>query len=248
MKKTLILFSFILSVAFVGCDESIDDFTPVNYVTFESGPLEFSVDKDASASYDVHVYAANVEGADRTFSIAVDESSSLTAESFNVPGSVTIPANSNEATFAVELVDNNLSDSGGVLVLSLAGEGESYLGGSLSINVSKICDFDPVGVYVDSSEFYEADVDVEIVAGSSANVFVAKDLFAAGTDITFTVNADNSISVSKQDAWVSGTYGQAQVEGQDGSKLEPCSGKITLVLEHTVSAGSFGNITETLVK
>ena len=53
-----------------------------------------------------------------------------------------------------------------------------------------------------------------------------------------TFNDDGTATVPKQDAWVSGTYGQASVEG--GGPVYDCADLIILDLEHTVAAGSFG--------
>lgn len=250
MKKYLILAVTALSLIVSSCEQAdINDFTPPNYATFEANSMDFSVQQNDQASYDVTVYTADETGSDRNVAINVTDGTTLNAESYTVPATVTIPANSNEGSFTVNLADNNLSNNGGVLELMLGTSDQVELvGEELTINVSKICPFEVAGTYTDNSAFFGAEFDVEVEAGASANQYVVKNLFADGTDITFTVNADNTITVPTQDAWVSGTYGQAQVTGQAGSKLEPCTGKITLALRHTVSAGSFGTITEVLTK
>ena len=250
MKKYIILAVTALSLVVSSCEQAdVNDFDPPNYATFEANTMDFSVQQNDQASYDVTVYTADEVGSDRNVAINVQSSTTLNAESYTVPATVTIPANTNEGTFTVNLADQNLSNNGGTLVLRLGtSEDTEVVGQPLTINVSKICPFDIAGTYNNASGFFEAEFDVEVVAGENANQFVVKNLFADGTDITFTVNADNSITVPTQNAWVSGTYGQAQVTGQAGSKLEPCLGKITLALNHTVSAGSFGTITEVLTK
>lgn len=249
MKKYILLFVSILSFsAFVGCSDD-DGYTPPNYASFEAATREISVEQNSNASYDVKVYTADVVGSDRSIPINVTSASTLNAESYSVPATVTIPANTNEGTFSVDLEDNNLSNNGGKLVLSLGTTNETALvGAPITFNVSKICPFEVTGVYTDASEFFEAEFPAEVVAGAEPNQYVVKDLFMEGTDVTFTVNADNSITVPAQDGWVSGTYGQVTVTGAAGSKLEPCLGKFTLALNHTVSVGSFGVITEVFTK
>lgn len=248
MKKHLILFIAAISMTFfVGCNYE-DDIDPPNYVTFDINELDLSVQEDSSESFDVTVYTANTTGSDRTFTINVDESSTLDPGAYTLPASVTVPANSNEVTFTVGVTGSGIDDFGDTLVLSLGKEQGAYTGHPLAVDITKLCDFELTGDYTNASGWFEAEYAVEVEAGSSANQYVVKDMFEDGFDITFTVNEDSSITVPKQDAWVSGTYGQASVDGRAGSKVEPCIGVVTLVLRHTVSAGSFGVATEVLTK
>ncbi len=233
---------------FVGCD-SDDEFTPPNYASFQSLTMNLSVGKNSQASYDITVYTADIKGSERNIPINVGGTSTLNAESYTVPETVTIPANSNEGSFTVDLEDNNLSDNGGKLILSLGTTDDTKLvGAPITLNVSKLCPFDVAGSYTNASEFFETEVPAEVVAGATANQYIAKNLFEDGTDVTFTINADNTITVPTQNGWVSGTYGQATVTSAAGSKLEPCLDKITLALTHRVAAGSFGVITEVFTK
>lgn len=248
MKKYLIILLTVISTtAFIGCS-SDDDFTPPNYVTFEGTKKAVSVKEDGSESLEVTLYTANITGGDRTFSINVDDASTLDASAYTIPSSVTVPSNTNEATFNVDIKGSGIKNSGDKLVLSLGQESELHTGKPISIDVAKVCDFDVAGSYSNNSEYHETELPATIVAGEGANQYVAKDLFEEGFDINFTVNADGSISVPKQAAWISGQYGQASVTGKAGSKVQPCSGMLTLVLEHTVDAGSFGAMTEVLTK
>lgn len=244
MKKHLILLLAAISTSFVACDYD-DVIEPLNYGAFEVNTTSFSVDEDGSASYEVTVYTSNTTGSDRTIALSAAASSTLAADSYDLPATVTIPANSNSGTFTLGLTDNSIDRCGETLVLNLGNETVDA-GNPLSINIINVFPYETAGVYNNASEFYEAEFPVEIVAGSTANEFIAKDLFAVGTDITFTVNADNSITVPYQDAWVSGTYGQASVEGT--GTLVKCTGTLTLSVEHTVAAGSFGTYDEVMTK
>lgn len=234
-----------VSTVFVGCQYD-DDFTSPNYVTFEADEMSFNIDENTSDSFDVTVYTGNTAGTDRTYTINVDESTTLNADSYSLPETVTVPANSNEVTFTVDVTDNSIGNYGEELVLDLVEEQGLSAGAPLTVNITKICEFDPIGVFVNDSGWFEAEYPVDVEAGAAANQYVVKDMFEEGTDITFKVNADYTVSVAKQNAWVSGTYGQASVTGKAGSKFNPCSREVTLVLQHTVAAGSFGTYTEAL--
>lgn len=247
MKKSILYLTMISLLFIVGCNGD-DELEPLNYVTLDSTEMDLSVHEDTSESFDVTVYTGNTTGSDRTFTVNVDESSTLDPGAYTLPGSVTVPANSNEVTFTVEVTGSGIDDYGDILILSLGKEQGAYTGHPYVINITKLCDFEITGDYSNASGWFEAEYDVEVQAGSSANEYIVKDMFEDGTDITFTVNEDFSITVPKQDAWVSGTYGQASVQGKAGSKVEPCIGTVTLVLDHTVSAGSFGVASEVLTK
>lgn len=231
---------------FVGCD-SDDEITPPNYVTFGTNSVDLVVNENSSASFDVTVYTANETGSDRTFTINVDESSTLNSEALNMPSTVTIPANSNEATFTVDVTDTNLDNAGETLILTIQGEQGVYTGDPLEVNIARFCEFEPVGTFLNNSGWFEAEFPVVVEAGSAAGQYVVIDMFEEGTDITFTVNEDLTVTVPTQDAWFhAAQYGQASVTGQEGSGVEPCNGIVTLVLQHTVEAGSFGTASEVL--
>lgn len=231
---------------FVGCD-SDDDFTPPNYVTFAENTIDFVVNENSSGSFDVTLYTANTTSSDRTFTINVDEESTLNTAAYSMPTTVVVPANTNEVTFTVDVTDTNIDNSGDTLILSLSGDQGVYTGDPLTVNVARFCEFEPVGTFSNNSGWFEEEYDgVVIVPGASEGQYIVKDMFADGVDITFTINEDLTITVPKQNAWVSATYGQASVTGQAGSKIESCNRTLTLVLQHTVAAGSFGTYPEVL--
>ena len=244
MKKYLILFMAVVSMPFfTGC-ESDGEFTPPNFVTFDSPVKNLAVNEDASETLEIILYTANETGSDRTFTINVDPATTLDASAFSIPSTVTVPANSNEAVIPVEITGAGIDNAGDILVLSLGQEEDLLRGGAITINLTKLCEFDPAGVFTNTSGWFEAEFPVEVVAGASANQYVVKDFFAEGADITFTINEDLTITVPTQNSFVHPTYGQATVTGQAGSKIEPCLGKITLNLQHLVEAGSFGTYAE----
>ena len=138
MKKIL---NYILIGAFISfaynCEE--DDSAGSNYVTLESSPIGFSVGKDATETKDVNVYTGNVTGSDRTFSVAVDASSTL-GTSYTVPATVTIPGGTNVGTLAVSVTDDDtLEFVAQTLVLSIEDEAGISVGGNLVVNVTELC-------------------------------------------------------------------------------------------------------------
>lgn len=139
MKKFLILFVTTLSLSFfVGCDYD-DLIEEPNYVSFQFDK-SIMVELGGSTTYDVNVYTGNVSGSDRTFDVQVREASSLGGESYTVPATVTIPANSNEAVISVGITDNGISPNGETLVLGLASADGVYVGPDISLNIGLSCD------------------------------------------------------------------------------------------------------------
>lgn len=124
---------------FTGC-ESEEEFAPLNYVSFEDTSMDFTVNENSSGSFDVTLYTSNKTGSDRTFEIVVDESSTLNSAAFIIPSSVVVPANSNEATFTVEVTDSGISNTGETLVLALGDEEGLYRGQPLNVNVFRFCE------------------------------------------------------------------------------------------------------------
>lgn len=97
---------------------------------------------------------------------------------------------------------------------------------------------DPFGAALDFS--------FEMELGPEENQVTCKDLFAhpEAYDVVLTLDPiTNAITVDLQLAWNTGTFGmtlgEASVEG-NGTMFQ-CAGFMSLVLEHTVSIGGWGN-------
>lgn len=124
----------------------------------------------------------------------------------------------------------------------------SYTG---TLSFAVLCPFvaaDAAGTYIvtrdDAEVFYEANEPVA-VAGPGPNQVTFKNLFAhpQAYDVIVDVDPATAIAtVSKQVAWNTDNFGwgfgEASVEGT--GLFFSCTGFITVDLEHTVSAGSFG--------
>lgn len=139
MKKILILFSLVLSITFVGCNDD-DGASLSNYVTFESTGYQFGVDINSSSSNDIKVYTSDISGTDRTYAITVVEAGT-TADpaALTIPSAVTVPAGSNEGVFTVEISDLNIGSNGKTLELGFVPEEGVFIGKNLSISVYQVC-------------------------------------------------------------------------------------------------------------
>lgn len=101
---------------FTGCES--EEFTPLNYVTFETGPIEVPEDLNGSTTREITVYTGNITGADRTFNINVG--GTLDAAAHNVPETITVPGGTNEVSFTLDVADVGIDPEGDKLILSIA--------------------------------------------------------------------------------------------------------------------------------
>lgn len=119
------------------------------------------------------------------------------------------------------------------------------------ISFPVLCPFvaaDAAGTYTMTTDEIEASYEPsepEVIVGPGPNQVTIKNLFAhpEGYDVIVDVDpATDVATVRKQVAWNSAnfglSFGEASVEG-DGFYFS-CTGFVTLDLEHTVEAGSFG--------
>lgn len=134
-----VVLSVIILGGFVSCDYD-DDMTPPNYVTFDATSSSTQVAIGGSTSYDVSVYTGNIVSTDRTFDIAVRETSSLSSAAYSLPETVTIPGGSNEAVFTIDIEDVDMVPNGGNLIMGLVPQAGLSAGRDLNLNVTWSCD------------------------------------------------------------------------------------------------------------
>ena len=99
-------FLFILITLF-SCDE--DKYLESDlrgFVSFEATPVLVEIEENATKTLDVAVAASNSTNSQRTFNVVIDEDNTTLQSPFNVPETVTIPANSKETTLSVEVTDD----------------------------------------------------------------------------------------------------------------------------------------------
>ncbi len=147
MKKITFLLLISLSFfAFNGCD---DDDEIINYVSFETQSFDFGVELDGSTTNEFKIYATNKTSSDRTYSInVVADMSTADPDSYTIPATVTIPANTNVGVFAVKIDDLNISKDGETLVLEFSGEEGLFIGEKMTLNVKQVCPFNEIDVKI----------------------------------------------------------------------------------------------------
>jgi hypothetical protein len=143
MKK--ITFLLMISLSFFAFNGCADDDEVINYVSFESTSYKFGVELDGSSSNDIKIYATKTTGADRTFNISVvTDLSTADPTSYEVPTSVTIPANTNMGIFTVKISDINISENGETLVLEIENQEDLFTGEKITLNVKQVCPLNEV--------------------------------------------------------------------------------------------------------
>ncbi len=152
MKRIAFLLLLILSVfAFNSCKDQIAGTEFIDYVSFQINIPTVTVEQGGSTAFDVNVYTTQVSGSDRTFNVeVVSDGTTANAESYNVPSTVTIPANSNGGVLNITASDKNLGQDPVSLQLKIASGDGFYTGNTASVTIQKHCTLninDFVGTY-----------------------------------------------------------------------------------------------------
>ncbi|RAJ14454.1 hypothetical protein [Olleya aquimaris] len=140
----LILLTFATAALFfTGCEDELEA-PGTNYVTFEQDRT-LEVVPDGTSTFDVMVYSANFEGSDRTFTVQVSDASTADPSTYNVPSTVTIPANSNVGKLQVTAtdVDLDLANAKTVILNLVGGDGLSVDNG-ITLSLLEQCLFNKV--------------------------------------------------------------------------------------------------------
>lgn len=157
MKKiTYLIVVFLAIFAFNNCSDDIAGTEDLNYITFEKEIPTVIVELGESASVDVKVFTTQVTGSDRTFAIEVDgDATTANAESYSVPATVTVPANSNIGTLTITASDNNLGEDPVALGVKIGSSDGLFRGTTAVITIQKHCTLninDFVGTYSGDTE------------------------------------------------------------------------------------------------
>lgn len=146
MKKiAYLLLLFVAVFAFNSCEDDIKSTEDINYIAFEASAVDMGVDIDGTAEHEIKVYTTQKTGSDRSFSIAViEDASSADPAAYNIPSSVTVPANSNEGSFTVGLSDVNIGDGGETVVIDFVNAEGLYTGNPTTLSITQICPFNEV--------------------------------------------------------------------------------------------------------
>jgi hypothetical protein len=146
MKKTIfLLFAIFTVLTFNNCKEELVDTQNLNYVTFEVPSFDFGVDLNSSNTREIKIYSTQVSGSDRTYNLRViEDATSADPNSYEVPATVTIPANSNEGVFSVTVSDVNIGEEGETLVLDFEAKDGLFKGENIVLNIRQVCPFNEV--------------------------------------------------------------------------------------------------------
>ena len=139
MKQFKLYTLLFLSLAlFSSCEEEVEaPNTP--YASFESYfSTDVTVTPGENYNKSISVYTANITDTDRTINLTA--SGSISAASYTMPTSVTIPANSNEATLDLVFNETDLEIiSDKTLTIEMVGSEEMSVGEAITLNVAKGC-------------------------------------------------------------------------------------------------------------
>lgn len=192
MKKIIYLFIItISSIAFYSCDDDKTYTENLNYITFETSSFDFPVDLGSTATNDIKIYSTQVTSSARTISVMVvaDETTADPA-SYEVPASVTIPANSSEGVLTVNVSDINIGD-GVALVLAFSESNGLFTGESITLNIKQVCPLNELFLNISFDSWPEEiywvleDDSANVVAESAPGAYGAYAGLTGGIEQTF---------------------------------------------------------------
>lgn len=138
MKKIKLYSLLIFGLAILNSCEQETEPTNIPFASFEAYLKDITVDPNSEFNKSIKIYTANITNQDRV--IDLDISTNLDPNAYVAPTSVTIPANTNEATLDLTFKDINLD-----LVVdktfkySIKQTSELYAGESRTLLVAKGC-------------------------------------------------------------------------------------------------------------
>lgn len=249
--KYILGISLALATLFSSCDtDNMGDIyeNQTMGVSFATGTQSVSFPAHGYEGFDVEVMrsktgeAATV-GITATLLDAAGEPVALPA-TIQVPSSVAFGAGEGVASFHVTVGDIT-SGQNYRLAVTLDGNQTSVDAKATKvITIYRDYTYSAIGTGTIQSEFFEAEGEIEWEKADQITWYKALNLYDDGYDVVFKVAIDGkTVTVDKQaiTSDISG-YGTAYVEGN--GELE--DGVITVTLEFTVSAGSFGTAKEVL--
>ncbi|MEN8193845.1 MAG: hypothetical protein ABFS12_13570 [Bacteroidota bacterium] len=143
MKK--IAFLLLITIPFIVFNSCEDDDETIDYVTFESSSYNFGVELNGTTTNDIKIYTTKTSGVDRTFNINVSaDLSSADPASYDIPSSVTVPANSNIGIIPVTISDLNIGEEGETLVLEIEPTDGLFIGERITLNIKQVCPLNEV--------------------------------------------------------------------------------------------------------
>ena len=191
-------------------------------------PVQVSLGS-GSVAQTVQVAANSAVGTDRTFSVMVDESTSLPADAYTVPSSITIPANSQIGSFDIQFNEDGLDFVSGNLVIMFEATADVNTGPTLTIPAALVCDPENQFVVTVTTDNWPDETSWEITNGSGSVVV------SGGP---YNNPADDFTTISSDVCLVSGNYTVVLYDsyGDGGSSIEVINNSGTVVASASVSA------------
>jgi len=133
--------SVFLLISLLSCEEEDSLETDLQgFVSFEAAPVLVDIPENTTKTIEVTVAASESVNTDRTFNIVIDEEETTLTSDFNLPESVTIPANSKQTTISVDLTDDeSLSFTRQSLTFNFEDEPNTDFGEPVSIEAAQEC-------------------------------------------------------------------------------------------------------------
>jgi len=149
MKKIIYTTLALCSLFFVACDNEIDtDATSVSdyeFISFQDDILNFELNQSGTSERTITVYNSRKSSSDVTYNLEVlplefngGQGTTISSDYYNVPSSVTIPANATSAQFDVTITDNGFG-SGDRLVVGFADDNLALNPHPLRMDIVIVC-------------------------------------------------------------------------------------------------------------
>ncbi|WP_299366313.1 DUF1735 domain-containing protein [Winogradskyella sp.] len=147
MKRTLYKILVMLCLMFVACESETDvvGVSDYNLISFQDDNFNFELNQDGVSTKTITVYNSRTSSSDVTYNLEVlplefngGSGSTIASDYYNVPSSVTIPANERSAQFDVTIIDNSFGSSDR-LVLGFADEDFALNPHPISMPIVIVC-------------------------------------------------------------------------------------------------------------
>lgn len=253
MKNKIFYFlTLILLTTLTSCEENVEP-TDIEFVTFSETSKTLNINLGTTLDTEFKIYTANKVASATNVNITV--TGSIAAANYSIPGSVTIPANSNEATIIISITENNLDQlNGETLSLAIEGPNGFLIGESLDLKINVFCPFDISDFYGTYDVLEDDTYSYEVVAsqGPVAGTLSLSNLYeTGGTTIIGLDISDSSVILRSVEfdaaLYVSATYGNVWANAfadTTPSSFNVCSKDMSIYFRRTVSVGSFAGETK----
>lgn len=149
MKKVLYRALIVSTLLFIACDNDIESDAPsvsdYDFISFQDDNLDFQLNQDGVSTRTITVYNSRTSSSDRIYDLEVlplefneGVGTTISSDFYDVPSSITIPANASSAQFDITVTDNNFG-SGNRLVLGFADSNTAVNPHPLSMDIVIVC-------------------------------------------------------------------------------------------------------------